>query len=148
MTDPKAMGFQLIEIMGHQRVAGWVQPVAFGGAVLLHVTMPAPDPQEIVLDSGRYVSGIWCGQGSRIRVTRHAVDQHVGIPSVFRMTACTEEQAAAWQPADTEILERVEQKALAGVGGVSEYVVDDRRDADDLSVDDGFGEDDEDDDLP
>src|ERR1051326_3839580 len=81
-TEP--LGFQLIEIMGHQRSAGWVEPRVFGGAVLLHATMPAGEPEERVLDEGIWIDNEYCGPGSRIRETRLAVDQHVGLPSGFR----------------------------------------------------------------
>jgi hypothetical protein len=114
-TEP--LGFQLIEIMGHQRSAGWVEPRVFGGAVLLHVTMPAGEPEERVLDEGIWIDNEYCGPGSRIRETRLAVDQHVGIPSVFRMTAATEEQALRAQPRRVEILEQV-RAPLLGAGAV------------------------------
>src|ERR1041385_2618100 len=63
-TEP--LGFQLIEIMGHQRSAGWVEPRVFGGAVLLHVTMPAGEPEERVLDEGIWIDNEYC----RARRTR------------------------------------------------------------------------------
>jgi hypothetical protein len=118
-TEP--LGFQLIEIMGHRRAAGFVEPRVFGGAVLLHVTMPAGEPEERVLHEGVWIDNEYCGPGSRIRETRLAVDLHVGIPSVFRMTAATEEQALRAQPRRVEILEQVRTPLLGAVRAVDPH---------------------------
>ena len=109
MTDQalQPLGYQLVEIMGHQRTVRWVEPRLFGGVALFHVTMPAQEPVEVRLLASAWVGEDWCGIGSLVRESRPAIDQHLGAASIFRMTAITEEQARGLQPKKVEVLERV-----------------------------------------
>lgn len=106
------LGHQLVEIMGHQRLAGFVEPVGLGSAVLLRVTMPAGEPEERVLIEGCWINSQWCGPGTKVREERLAVDQYLGAASIFRMTATTEEVALRVQPRRVEILELVSAPQL------------------------------------
>ena len=104
-------GWALVEIMGHQRVSGYVETVTFGSVVMFRVTVPAMEPVEEVLQEMRTVQYERLGPGSRIRISRAAFETYVGVASIYRLTPCTEDQALAAHGATVEILERVPQRA-------------------------------------
>lgn len=130
MTDSALtpLGFQLVEIMGHQRVAGFVTPILFGGAAFFQVAMPAVEPTEIVLEREGWFNGEYLYPGSRLLVSRPAIDVRLGTAAVFRMTTCTEEQARILQEKQVEILARVSAPAELADGaprGSEEVELDD-----------------------
>ena len=109
-------GYAIVEIMGHQRVAGYVTTEYFGTVALFHVQLPAIEAVEQVLDEGIWTGRETLEKGSRIRIGREAVNQYVGAGSLYRLTTCSEAIALAEQPRSIEVLERAERKALVPVG--------------------------------
>lgn len=110
-TSPseKFEGWAIVEIMGHQRVAGYVSERAFGGVVLLEVTAPEVPETETTLEQDGYIDGHMLGKGSRIARGRPRLQTMVGAASVYRMTVCTEAQALEANPLVTRIVEKVER---------------------------------------
>lgn len=128
MTDqPKFAGFALVQILGHQQVAGYVQAEAFGHVCLFHVTLDAGEPVDVTLPGDGFVNGQWLLAGSRIRRQGLAVDRYVGAGSVYQLTPMTEAEVRRFQPTVDEILEAITQApARLGAGeAVADAVLDD-----------------------
>lgn len=83
----------IVEIMGHQQIAGFAQTVAFGGTIMLRVD--APDLAERTekinktfdYERGEYVTA------DRVREAEAGFTQYIGMGSIYRLTPCTEETA-------------------------------------------------------
>lgn len=108
-------GYAIVEIMGHQRVAGYVTTQYFGGTAVFRVVQQEQPPQEIVLESDEWIDGKFVYAGSKIRISRPRAETFVAAASLYRMTPCSEEQANELQPKVVEVVERAERKALAPV---------------------------------
>jgi len=106
-------GWAVVEIMGHNKLAGHVTTQAFGSNVMFRVHAPAADAVEQILDRDRYINYQTVPAGSKVRVSRPEFEQWVGVGSVYRMTPCSEEQALALLPQKIEVVELAERKALA-----------------------------------
>ena len=105
-------GWALIEIMGHQKVAGFVETCAFGGTVMFRITNPAMPEVEQTLTDHMYINYKTIPAGSIIRVSREARETYVGVGSVYRMTPCTEEQAITQCGQKVEIVHLAESPKL------------------------------------
>jgi hypothetical protein len=83
----------IVEIMGHQQIAGFAQTVAFGGTIMLRVD--APDLAERTekinrtfdYERGEYVSA------DQFHPAEEGFTQYIGMGSIYRLTPCTEETA-------------------------------------------------------
>ncbi len=83
----------IVEIMGHQQIAGFAQTVAFGGTIMLRVD--APDLAERTekinktfdYERGEYVSA------DQVHPAEEGFTQYIGMGSLYRLTPCTEETA-------------------------------------------------------
>lgn len=104
--------YALVEIMGHQSVAGYVTTMAFGATVMFHVTAPEEIGPEETLTTRTYVNGEYLLPGSKIRRKRLGVDELIGSASVYRMRMCSAQTAQEHQKLVTEILERAEVPQL------------------------------------
>ena len=92
----KFEGWAIVEVMGHQKYAGFVTTEAYGGAVLFRVDVPGLLEQERTLVYGEYVCGRHCSPGAVIR--EEAVQPYTklfGAASIYCITPCTEETAVA-----------------------------------------------------
>ena len=125
----KFEGYAIVEIMGHQQVAGYVTTEAFGSVVMFKVVQQEIPPTEKTLGYTQYVNCEHCPEGSRVRISRERAETYVGVGSVYRMTPCTEEQANAAQPAKVEIIEKAERKLVAA--GINEAILGGEDDDDD-----------------
>lgn len=115
MPETTFEGFAIVEILGHQRVAGYVTTEAFGSVVMFKVAQSELPATETVLKDSQYVDGEYCPAGSKVRISRERAETFVGAASVYRMTPCTEEQATKAQPCKVEILEKAQRALTAGV---------------------------------
>lgn len=138
---PMLEGFHVVEILGHQRVAGYVTTKYFGAVALFHVTLDETEWRELTLPQDRYIDHEYLHAGSVIRMRGKKIDQAVGAGSIYRISAATEEDVRAAQPQDIEILSRAERQQL-----MPRVPDPDAGDDSDFAVDDGFGDDEEDDD--
>lgn len=87
----------IVEIMGHQRYAGYVTTQAFGGAVLFRVDVPelAADPER-TLPTGGWVDGNWKPAGTVVAVDAvPGFTKLIGAGSIYAITPCTQEAAIA-----------------------------------------------------
>ena len=112
-NQSKFEGYAIVEIMGHQTVAGYVTTEAFGSVVMFRVVQSEVPAEEKTLDRDEYMHGYSLPAGSRVRASRHRAETYVGAASVYRMTPCTEAEASARQPVEFEVLYKAERKALA-----------------------------------
>lgn len=127
-------GFHVVEILGHQRVAGFVTTKYFGGVALFHVTLDATEWRELTLPDDRYVEHEYLCAGSVIRVRGKKIDQMVSAGSIYRISAATEEEVRIAQPQDIDIVSRSERKQLVGRLGepeVHDFEGDDDEEEDD-----------------
>lgn len=86
----------VVEIFGHQKIAGFVRTAVLGSACMLRVDVPELPEEE------REESGWSYEKGEQItrRVKLAAVPgftRYLGISSIFSLTPCTEEFARAAQ---------------------------------------------------
>lgn len=101
MSEPQLASFEgyaIIEIMGHQRVAGYVTTQYFGSTAILRVVQQEVPPEEITLESDQWIDGERIYAGSRLKVSRPRAESYVAAASIYRMTPCTEHEANASQP--------------------------------------------------
>ena len=129
----KFEGYAIVEIMGHQRVAGYVTTVAFGSVVMFKVVQVEVPPEERILEKDEYLHGHLLGAGSKVRIGRQRAETLVGAGSVYRMTRCTEAEASSQQPLDVEVVERKERNLLPVLGADLEDDDYDRRSDDDVA---------------
>lgn len=94
----KFEGWAIVEIMGHQRHAGYCQTQAFGSTVLLKVTAPEVPPFETVLAQREWINGEYAPAGSRVERSRPKAEVLVGMDSIYRITPCSEETALGSLP--------------------------------------------------
>ena len=121
-------GWAIVEIMGHQKVSGYVTTQYFGGTAVFRVVQQEQPPQESVLDRDQWLDGALLYAGSKVRISRERAETFVAASSLYRMTPCTEEQANKSQPVKIEVLERAERKALTAAERIA--VIDEQDDDD------------------
>lgn len=82
----------IVEIFGHQKLAGFVRSVGFGNAAMLRVDVPA-------LEEKREKGKRWTVDGEvdaeKVYAAVPAYTKFLGIGSIFSITPCTEETAKA-----------------------------------------------------
>lgn len=134
----KFEGWAVVEVMGHQRYAGYVTTEAYGQAVLFRIDVPEIPEREHELKSGRYSpDGKYLRPGTK--VTEGSVQAYtklIGSGSIYAITPCTQEAAIRAVEAMTERpLLKVDVPKLAaaanGGGHVSELPNDEYADGDD-----------------
>ncbi len=112
-TDPgKLETWAIVEVMGHNRYAGFVQQVPFGGAAMIRVDVP--EIAEYWVDMPDWENG---GQPRRHLVPgTPAFTKFLGISSIFAITPCTQEAAMAavraFRSAPVTILDLPQRRAL------------------------------------
>ncbi len=120
-------GWALVEIMGHNKLAGYVETVAYGSVVMFKVSAPEMAPVEQTLEKSQYIGYQTVHAGSIVRVSREAFETQVGASSVYRMTRCTEAQALSQIPQKIEVITMAETpKRLVAAGSADEDDEDER----------------------
>lgn len=115
----KFEGYGLVEIMGHQRVAGFVTTEYFGNVAVFHVVMPEVAAEEVEIPTRQWIETEYLEAGSRVRISRPKVEQFVAASSLYRLTPCTQADAVTQQPRVVEVVFRAERpRALAAVAAV------------------------------
>jgi len=112
----KFEGYGLVEIVGHQRVAGFVTTEYFGNVAVFHVVMPEVAAEEIEIPTRQWIDTEYLEAGSRVRISRPKVEQFVAASSLYRLTPCAQADAVTQQPRVVEVAFRAERpKAIAAV---------------------------------
>jgi hypothetical protein len=99
MTEQSSTSIEtwaVVEIMGHNRAAGFVKTEPFGGVVMLRVEVPDLPERKREKTGYRDAEGNYTDQLQRFEEILPAEDgytQWVGMQSIFRLTPCTEETA-------------------------------------------------------
>jgi hypothetical protein len=115
--DPgKLETYAIVEVMGHNRFAGFVQQVPFGGAAMIRVDVPeVPERDEDYMD--------WGEDGKAVKKTRKvagtpAFTKFLGVSSIFAITPCSKEVALAavnqFRSAPVTILEMPSRRLISG----------------------------------
>lgn len=103
-------GWALVELFGHQKVAGHVQTVSFGTGVMFQIDVPSLPEREFLLESPQYVEGRWTGAGATVqRAAKEGFTRLLGVGAIYAINPCTE--AAAMLA--IEQLQRPETKLIS-----------------------------------
>lgn len=109
----KFEGYAIVEIMGHQRLSGYVKTCYFGNAAVFHVVQQEMPIQDETLPRDGWINGERVYAGTKVRVSRPRAETYVSAASLYRLTPCTEEEANADQPKVIEIVERATRPEIS-----------------------------------
>lgn len=85
-------GWAVVEMFGHQKVAGYVSTEHYGQAALFRVDSPELPEREFELKRPTYMEGEYVPAGSKVkRPSEPAFSKLVGPGAVYAMNPCTEE---------------------------------------------------------
>jgi hypothetical protein len=122
----------IVEVMGHQRYAGYVTTENYGNAVLFRVDVPEqPARERVTLRSG-YVDGEWVEAGTTIAEgATSGYSKLIGAGSIYAITPCSEEAARRAvdeiQPRALKVVSLPAIAALSAPGGAPDEGFDDGR---------------------
>jgi hypothetical protein len=89
----------IVEVMGHNRFAGFVTTQTFGAAVLFRIDVPELPEKETILAHADYCdsfSPVHAPAGSKVmREKVPGYTKLIGAGSIYAITPCTEETAIA-----------------------------------------------------
>ena len=90
----KFSGWAIVEVMGHQRYAGYVTTEAYGGAVLFRVDVPELAERERETKRPGYMGAQYLPAGAVVKESAvQGYTKLVGAGSIYCITPCTEEAA-------------------------------------------------------
>jgi hypothetical protein len=99
MEPPKQAVFDawaIVDVLGHQRYAGYVTTEAYGQAVLFRIDVPALEERQRVTKRPGYLADKYLPAGAT--VTEGAVPGYtklIGAGSIYAITPCTKEAVLA-----------------------------------------------------
>jgi hypothetical protein len=120
--DPgKLETWAIVEVMGHNRFAGFVQQVPMGGAAMIRIDVPAiPDHEE---EYDEWSGTVSAGMKKKKRKVQGspAFTKFLGVSSIFAITPCSKEVAITavkqFRSAPVMILEMPARRMLSGPRG-------------------------------
>lgn len=133
-NQSKFEGYAVVELMGHQREAGFVSTEYFGNACMFRIDVPGLPEREHELKTTRYTDTGKLPPGTVVKCPAlPARSRYIGVSSIYAMNPCTEEVvlAALEELADSRdpILVRLpegyEEKRKAITAAVPDYDDDD-----------------------
>jgi len=87
-------GWAMVEMFGHQKIAGYVQTVSFGAGVMFQVDVPTLPQQESTTTSPGYIDGQWIDAGAVVRCEhKEGYTRLLGVGAIYAINPCTEEAA-------------------------------------------------------
>lgn len=108
----------IVEVMGHNRFAGYVQQVPMGGAAMIRIDVPEiPDHEE---EYDEWAGSVCAGKEKKKRKVQGspAFTKFLGVSSIFAITPCSKEAAIAavnqFRSAPVTILEMPARRMIAG----------------------------------
>lgn len=97
MEPPKQAAFDgwaIVDVLGHQRYAGYVTTEAYGQAVLFRIDVPALDERERITKRPGYINGQYIVAGTTVKEGAVAgYTKLIGAGSIYSITPCTKEAA-------------------------------------------------------
>lgn len=123
MSEEKPDGqletWAIVEVMGHNRYAGFAQQVAMGGAAMIRVDVPEiPESEEEYEDYSSRIPGESYAAVKKKRTVpgTPAFTKFLGVSSIFAITPCTKEAAyaavKAFRSAPVTIIDLPQRRAL------------------------------------
>ena len=83
----------VVEMFGHQKIAGFVQTQAFGAAVMFRVEVPELPERERTLTAPQYHDGQYLLPGSVIKSDLvPGYTKLLGVGSIYAITPCAREE--------------------------------------------------------
>ena len=106
-TDAKTLdiGWAILELMGHRKLAGLVRPVELGGSVLLRIDVPAPDAAD---ESGPWQATQFYSPAAVYCITPCTRDTAVAAARVGAVAPVQRWELPAAKPAPAEVEEDVD----------------------------------------
>ena len=86
----------VVEIFGHQKMAGFVRTAVLGSACMLRVDVPDMPEEEVEDRSFDFTAGEYVTTKVKVAAVK-GFTRYLGISSIFSLTPCTEEFARAAQ---------------------------------------------------
>ena len=85
-------GWAIVELFGHQKIAGYVKTEAFGTAAMFRVDVPPLPERERVLERPTYVNGAgYCGAGTKIgEPPIEGFTRLLGVGAIYAINPCSE----------------------------------------------------------
>jgi hypothetical protein len=94
IQQAKFDGWAVVDVMGHQRYAGYVTTEAYGQAVLFRIDVPELAERERVTKQPGYVGNKYVPAGTTVKEGAVAgYSKLVGSGSIYCITPCTKEAA-------------------------------------------------------
>ena len=103
----KFTGWAIVEMMGHQREAGYVTTESYGQAVLFRVDVPELPERDYILERPAWdIDNIYLAAGSKVRRGSCGARSRLISPAaVYAINPCTE--AAARKAIESSIVPRL-----------------------------------------
>jgi hypothetical protein len=126
----KFESWAVVEMFGHQKVAGFVTTEFYGQAALFRVDVPELQEREITLTAPEYINGEYAGIGSKVkRQAEPPYSKLIGPSAVYAINPCTEQTVRQYIEADRklplialDIVPRQAQLAASAYAGEDEDV--------------------------
>jgi hypothetical protein len=142
----KFEGYAIVDVLGHQRYAGFVRTEAYGQVVMFRVDVPGLPAREHTLTEPQYateVEGVrrWCPVGTKVqRPPTLGFTKLIGAGSIYSISPCDEAAAMAAveasQRAEFKLISLPERKALAAPDHPEPADADDTEDDEDEEPED------------
>lgn len=103
-------GWAIVDVLGHQRYAGYVTTENYGQTAFFRVATPAREPRERTVESDEYVQGRgYLTPGSKIAEGGvPASERLIGAGSIYMLTPQTREQVLT-------LLDEIESRKVLSV---------------------------------
>jgi len=98
MTENQAAfeGWAIVNVLGHQRYAGYVTTEHFGQTVLFKVVSPAREARTRIAEAGEYLGGDYAKEGWRVTDSEMPEEtRYVGAASIYSMEPKSQERVLA-----------------------------------------------------
>lgn len=103
-TQNKFEGWAVIEMFGHQKIAGFVTTESYGQAALFRVDVPELPERETVTRRGEYSSTQYLPAGSKVkRPAEPPYSKLIGPGAVYAINPCTEETVRQYIEANRKL---------------------------------------------
>lgn len=120
-------GWAVVEMFGHQKIAGYVTTENYGQAALFRVDVPELQEREIELTRGEYIDGVYAGAGSKVkRQAEPPYSKLVGPGAVYAINPCTEQTVRQYIEMNRKLpLIALDIKSRAAIAAASDDTDDD-----------------------
>lgn len=81
----------IVELFGHNKIAGYIKNQAFGTDVMVRVDVPELPEREVVIERPQYVGSDFLPAGSKVlRGSRKGLTRFLGVKAIYAINPCDE----------------------------------------------------------